>query len=172
MSSFSSLTVRPSGCERIKLRTVSWHGPAQEIYDYTTQFHLTDFHCSTWKGGPLGVGAYILGKNHRFKTDSRSDNSESNPERQTQITNVSITIPRKQHSTRILLDDGKNFGAPDPAARRGRRRPDRKMHAHFQLRFSDLVSGHYKIIRYAGAALYPRFIKTRTPHLGQSDESD
>ena len=58
----------------------------------------------------------ILGKNHRFKTDSRSGNSESNPERQTQITNVSITIPRKQHSIRILLDNGKNFGGPGPCS--------------------------------------------------------
>jgi hypothetical protein len=41
----------------------------------------------------------------------------------------------------------------------GQRQPDWKMRVHLQLRFSDLVPGHYKIMRYPSAVLYPRLGK-------------
>ena len=89
-------------------RPSQWHGPAQEIYDYTAQFHLTDFHCSTWKGGPLGVEPF-LGKNHRFKTRR----SVRQPRLQTgkaDTNNKCINHnSSKQHSTRIVPYLSKNF---------------------------------------------------------------
>src|ERR1700722_17851675 len=109
MSSFSSLTVRPSGCERIKLRTVSMARSCSgnlRLYDTIPPHGLPLLYL---EGGTLGCGAYSRKKSsiQDRPSVSQTDNSECNPERQTQTKNVSITSLRKQHSTRILFENGK-----------------------------------------------------------------
>jgi hypothetical protein len=97
----------------------------------------------------------------------QSDNSECNPERQTQTKNVSITIPRKQHSTRILFENGKIWVPRTLQPIAGRWQPNWKMRVHLWLRFSGFVPGHYKIMRYAATVLYPRLLAS--PEQLQSD---
>src|SRR5580692_4290126 len=113
MSSFSSLTVRPSGCERIKLRTVSMARSCSgnlRLYGTIPPHGLPLLYL---EGGTLGCGAFS-----REKSSIQDRWSLKQPrlqtERQTQTTNVSITIPRKQHSIRSLPHRGKNLELPAP----------------------------------------------------------
>src|ERR1700678_4623189 len=108
MSSLSSLTVRPSGCRRIKLQTVSMARSCSgnlRLYGTIPPHGLPLLYL---EGGTLGCGAFSR-ENHRFKTDAQLDNHDCKPGRQTQTTNVSITIPGKQHSTRIAPYCSKKF---------------------------------------------------------------
>src|ERR1700722_1739219 len=69
MSSFSSLTVRPSGCERIKLRTVSMARSCSgnlRLYDTIPPHGLPLLYL---EGGTLGSGAYSRKTSSRQTVD-------------------------------------------------------------------------------------------------------
>jgi hypothetical protein len=92
----------------------------------------------------------FLGKNHQFKTDDQSDSHDCKPERQTQTTNVSITISRKQHSTTTILHRGKIFCPDARRAIAGRQPPD--LEARAQLVWIPwFFPGCYKSLVLAGA---------------------
>src|ERR1700735_1763609 len=101
MSSFSSLTVKPSGCERIKLRTVSMARSCSgnlRLYDTIPPHGLPLLYL---EGGTLGCGAYSRKNSSIQDRQSVSQTTASAPGKADTNKNVSITIPRKQHSTRI-----------------------------------------------------------------------
>src|ERR1700679_1342398 len=100
MSSFSSLTVSPSGCRRIKLKTVSMARSCSgnlRLYGTLPPHGLP---LGYLEGGTLGCGAFS-----REKSSIQDRRSVKQARLQTgkadTTTNVSITIPGKQHSTRI-----------------------------------------------------------------------
>src|SRR5580698_2917954 len=106
MSSFSSLTVRPSGCERIKLRTVSMARSCSgnlRLYDTIPPHGLPLLYL---EGGTLGCGAYSR-KKSSIQDRQSVRQQRMLPGKADTNKNVSITIPRKQHSTRILFENGK-----------------------------------------------------------------
>src|ERR1700685_3303545 len=108
MSSFSSLTVRPSGCERIKLRTVSMARSCSgnlRLYDTIPPHGLPLLYL---EGGTLGCGAFSRQKSSI--QDRQSIRQQRMQPGKADTNNKCINHnSSKQHSIRILLDNGKNF---------------------------------------------------------------
>src|SRR5271156_148992 len=119
MSLFSSSTVRPSGCWRIKLKTVSMARSCSgnlRLYGTIPPHGLPLLYL---EGGTLGCGAFSREKSSIQDRHGQSNSHDCKPERQTQTTNVSITILESSIALESFHIALKIF-APTPADHSGR----------------------------------------------------